>query len=132
MDPCFGGDRGANPRPRHTTGAQLRASPRMPSEMTSAPSPQILLYTRPGCHLCEDTRTAVQGILEDRAALGQAIATVREIDITSDPDIERQYFDVIPVVELGGRRLDLAISPATLRRFVAEALDANTSPIACQ
>ena len=102
----------------------------MPSEMTSAPLPQILLYTRPGCHLCEDTRTALQGILEDRAALGQAIATVREIDITSDPDIERQYFDVIPVVELGGRRLELAISPPRLRRFVAEALDATTSRIA--
>ncbi len=96
----------------------------MPSEMTSAPLPQILLYTRPGCHLCEDTRAALQGILEDRAALGQAIATVREIDITADPDVERRTFDVIPVVELAGRRLELATSGAKLRRFLAEALDA--------
>jgi hypothetical protein len=102
----------------------------MPNEMSAAPLPQILLYTRPGCHLCEDTRMALQGILEDRAALGQAIATVLEIDITTDPDIEHQNFDVIPVVELGGRRLELATSPAKLRRFVAEALDATTSRIA--
>ena len=73
--------------------------------------------------------SAVQSPDTSVTALGQAIATVREIDITSDPDIERQYFDVIPVVELGGRRLELAISPAKLRRFVAEALDATTSRI---
>jgi Glutaredoxin-like domain (DUF836) len=102
----------------------------MPNEMTSAPLPQILLYMRPGCHLCENTRAALQGILEGRAALGQAIATVHEIDITADPDIERRNFDVIPVVELGGRRLELAVSPAKLRRFLAEALDATTSRIA--
>jgi hypothetical protein len=102
----------------------------MPGEMSAAPLPQILLYTRPGCHLCSDARMALQGILEDRAALGQAIATVHEIDITADPDIERQNFDVIPVVELGGRRLELAISSAKLRRFLAEALDATTSRIA--
>ena len=102
----------------------------MPSEMTSAPLPQILLYTRPGCHLCEDARAALESLLEDRAALGQAIATVHEIDITTDPDIERRNFDVIPVVELGGRRLELATSPAKLRRFLAYALDATTSRIA--
>jgi glutaredoxin len=102
----------------------------MPNEMTSAPLPQILLYTRPGCHLCDDTRAALEGLLEDRAALGQAIVTVHEVDITADPDIERRNFDVIPVVELGGRRLELAISPAKLRRFLAEGLDATTSRIA--
>ena len=88
--------------------------------MSAAPLPQILLFTRPGCHLCDDARLALQGLLEDRASLGQAIATVHEIDITADPDIERRNFDVIPVVELGGRRLELAISPAKLRRFLAE------------
>jgi Glutaredoxin-like domain (DUF836) len=102
----------------------------MPNEMTSAPLPQILLYTRPGCHLCDETRAALEGLLEDRAALGQALATVHEIDITADPDIERRNFDVIPVLELGGRRLELAISPTKLRRFLAEGLDATTSRIA--
>ena len=102
----------------------------MPGEMTSAPLHQILFYTRPGCHLCEDARAALQSILEDRAALGQSIAAVREVDITLDPAIERRTFDVIPVVELGGRRLELAISPAKLRRFIADALDASTSRIA--
>jgi hypothetical protein len=102
----------------------------MPSEMTATPLPMILLYTRPGCGLCDETRLDLQGLLEDRAALGQSIATVHEIDITADPELERRTFDVIPVVELGRHRLELAVSPAKLRRFLTEALDAETSRIA--
>ena len=102
----------------------------MPSEMTATPLPEIRLYSRPGCHLCDEAREALQGMLEDRATLGQSIATVHEIDITTDPDLERRYFDVIPVVELGGQTLELAISHSKLRRFLAEALDATASRMA--
>jgi glutaredoxin len=102
----------------------------MPSEMNATPLPEIRLYSRPGCHLCDETRETLQGLLEDRAALGQSIASVHEIDITTDPDVERRYFDVIPVVELGEQRLELAISRLKLRRFVADALDATASRLA--
>jgi hypothetical protein len=102
----------------------------MPSEVSALPLPEISLYTRPGCGLCEEARASLQGILEDRAARGEAIVTVKELDITTDPDLEARFFDIIPVVEMGGRRLDLAISPAKLRRFVADALDAATDRIA--
>jgi glutaredoxin len=102
----------------------------MPSEMSALPVPEISLYTRPGCGLCEEARETLQGILEDRAARGEAIATINELDITADPDLEARFFDIIPVVEMGRRRLDLAISPAKLRRFVADALDAATDRIA--
>ena len=98
--------------------------------MTATPLPEIRLYSRPGCHLCDEAREALQGMLEDRATLGQSIATVHEIDITTDPDLERRYFDVIPVVELGGQALELAISHSKLRRFLAEALDATASRMA--
>jgi glutaredoxin len=102
----------------------------MPSEMSALPLPEISLYTRPGCDLCDGARATLQEILEDRAARGSAIATVNEIDITSDTELENRYFDVIPVIEMGGRRLDLAISPAKLRRFVADGLDAAAHGIA--
>jgi hypothetical protein len=98
--------------------------------MTVTPLPEIRLYSRPGCHLCDEAREALQGLLEDRAALGQSIATVREIDITTDPDLERRYFHVIPVVELGGQALELATSHSKLRRFLAESLDATATRIA--
>jgi hypothetical protein len=98
--------------------------------MTVTPLPEIRLYSRPGCHLCDEAREALQGLLEDRAALGQSIATVREIDITTDPDLERRYFHVIPVVELGGQALELATSHSKLRRFLAKSLDATATRIA--
>jgi glutaredoxin-like protein DUF836 len=87
--------------------------------------PDLLLYTRAGCHLCEDARAIVQGLLEDRAARGRRTAALRERDITSNPEWERAFFATIPVVELGGRRLELATSTAKLRRFLDDALDGS-------
>jgi len=95
----------------------------MPSEMAATPLPDVVLYTRAGCHLCDETRDALQSLLEDRAATGRPIAHVREVDIDADPDHRRAFADTIPVVELKGRRLQLATSPARLRRFLAEGLD---------
>jgi hypothetical protein len=89
------------------------------------PLPELRLYTRDGCHLCDEARAVIQGLLEDRAAHGQRIAAIRERDISTDPEWERRFFDRIPVVELGGRTLELATSPAKLRRFLADALDAS-------
>jgi hypothetical protein len=93
----------------------------------TTPLPDLVLYTRPGCHLCDETRALVQGLLEDRAAHGRRTAAIRELDITTNAEWERAYFDRIPVVELGGRRLDLAISPGALRRFLDDGLDGNVA-----
>jgi Glutaredoxin-like domain (DUF836) len=95
----------------------------MPSEMTASPLPDLILYTRPGCGLCDETRTLLQALLEDRAARGARIAHLRELDIAADPESERDLFDRIPVVELRGRRLELATSASRLRRFLDEGLD---------
>jgi hypothetical protein len=89
----------------------------------TAPLPELVLYTRDGCHLCDEARALVQGLLEDRAARVLPIARLVERDITTNPEWERQFFDTIPVVELRGRRLPLAISAAKLRAFLAETLD---------
>ena len=97
--------------------------PRMAAMSTSLP--ELFLYTRPGCHLCDDARTFVQSLLEDRAARGLRPAIVRERDITTDPAWERAFFDRIPVIELGGHRLELTISPSQLRRLLADALDGS-------
>jgi hypothetical protein len=100
----------------------------MPSDMAATPPlPDLVLYTRPGCHLCDDARAAAQGLLEDRAARSQPLARLREIDITADPELERAFFDTIPVLELNGSRLTLATSPARIRRFLAEHLDTVTA-----
>jgi hypothetical protein len=89
----------------------------------TAPLPELVLYTREGCHLCDESRALVQGLLEDRAARALPIARLIERDITTNPEWERQFFDTIPVVEVRGRRLPLAISAAKLRAFLSETLD---------
>jgi hypothetical protein len=91
----------------------------------STPLPELVLYTRAGCHLCEDARAIVHGLLEDRAARGQRTAALHERDITMDPAWERRFFATIPVVEFGGRRLELATSPAKVRRFLDDVLDGS-------
>jgi Glutaredoxin-like domain (DUF836) len=83
---------------------------------------EIVLYARPGCHLCAETRTAIEAILVDRQARGLPSPLVVERDISTDPAWEEAFFAEIPVVEVGDRRLNLAISPRALQRFLEDVL----------
>jgi hypothetical protein len=87
--------------------------------------PDVILYTRAGCHLCDDARTVLQGLLEDRAATGRRPSLLRERDITTNPEWEAAFGATIPVVEIGDRRLELATSTPRLRRFLDAALDGS-------
>ncbi len=94
----------------------------------SAPLPDLVLYSRPGCHLCEDARAALEALLADRAARGLPAPTIVERDIDTDEGWHRRYVFTIPVVSLDGRELELATSPIKLRRLLEDALDG--APIA--
>jgi hypothetical protein len=87
------------------------------------PLPDLVLYTRPSCDLCDEARDAIQSVLEDRAARGMPLPRMVERDIETDPELERGLGDVIPVVELGDRRLQLAVSAGRIRRLLADVLD---------
>jgi Glutaredoxin-like domain (DUF836) len=87
------------------------------------PLPDLILYARPGCHLCEEARDAVQAALEERAAVGLPVPRLVERNIETNDDWHRAYLERIPVVELGDRRLELYVSVAKLRRLLADALD---------
>lgn len=89
----------------------------------SDPLPDLVLYRRTGCHLCEDARAALDLLLADRAARGLPAPAITELDIEADEELHRRYAFTIPVVALRGRELELATSPAKLRRFLEEALD---------
>jgi hypothetical protein len=89
----------------------------------SDPLPDLVLYTRPGCHLCDETRAAIELLLADRRARGLAVPAVVERDIEADPELHRRLLERIPVVELGDGRLELATSVARLRRLLADVLD---------
>ena len=95
----------------------------------TAPLPDLVLYSRQGCHLCEDTRVALDAILADRAARGLPAPALRELDIETDEDLHRRYAFTIPVVTLGDREIELATSPAKLRRLFAEVLDGSMTGV---
>ncbi len=91
--------------------------------MTDTSAPELVLYGKPGCGLCEETRELLEALLERRATLGLRSPTLVERDITTDPDLERAFFETIPVLEVGDERLGLAIRGGAIRSFLARTLD---------
>ena len=57
----------------------------------------VTLYTRDGCHLCDEAR---DGLLAARE--GGLEFELREVDIESDERLHAAYLERIPVVELDG------------------------------
>ncbi len=73
----------------------------------------VTLYSRPGCHLCDEARDALDRL---RA---QAPFTVEEVDITRDDALHARYLERIPVVALDGEELfDYEVDEAALLRRI--------------
>jgi len=85
------------------------------------PLPDLVLWRSDRCHLCEDTQALLAAILEERAAGGRPIPRLVARRIAEDPAVERDLFEQIPVLEVDGRRLPLAIRPGPIRAFLDEA-----------
>jgi glutaredoxin len=91
--------------------------------MADVPLPDLILYGRPGCGLCAETRVLLTTLLDTRLRAGLKSPGLVERDIQTDPDWERAFFTTIPVIELGGQSLELAISAAKVGRFLSDILD---------
>ena len=75
---------------------------------------EVVLYGRPGCHLCDDARALLERI---RAELPFALV---ERDIEQDDALHRAYLERIPVIALDGEELfDFFVDEAELRRRLA-------------
>ena len=92
-------------------------------DAVSTPLPDLVLWRGDGCHLCDDARALVTALLAGRAAAGLPTPTLIERRIADDPAAERELFELIPVLELDGRRLTLALRAGPVRVFLADALD---------
>jgi glutaredoxin len=67
----------------------------------------VTLYSRPGCHLCEEAKAQIASSLEEFGA------RLTEINIDEDPQLRALYDYDVPVIFLGARkaakhRVDLA------------------------
>ncbi len=87
----------------------------------ATPLPDLVLWRSDRCHLCEDTTTLIEALLAQWAAAGRAVPRLVIRRIAEDPAIERALFEQIPVLEVGGRRLPLAVRLGQVRAFLDEA-----------
>ncbi len=66
----------------------------------------LVLYGRPGCHLCDEARAVLERIGEP----------FDEVDIETDDALLSRYLERIPVVELDGAELyDFFVDESDLR-----------------
>jgi glutaredoxin len=69
------------------------------SRLTAAGPREVTLYTRPGCHLCEEAKAAMAPLLREFGA------TLREVNIDEDTVLRERYGWDVPVIFLGARKV---------------------------
>jgi len=76
----------------------------------------LTIYSKPGCHLCDDMKAIVDRVVGTSALR----ITVEEIDITTDPDLEARYGLEIPVLLVDGKKVaKYRVTEAELTRALA-------------
>jgi len=74
----------------------------------------VVLYSRPGCHLCDDARDV---LLTERA---RKPFVLEEVDIETDDDLLREYGIRVPVVMIDGEeRFEYRVDPQELAKIAA-------------
>ncbi|MEX0794912.1 MAG: glutaredoxin family protein [Pirellulaceae bacterium] len=82
-----------------------RAAAEVGAESTA--NPKVIIYTRTGCHLCDD---AIELVRQQQV---QPIL----IDIDADPQLRERFNVCVPVVEIEGKiRFRGKVDPVLLRR----------------
>jgi Glutaredoxin-like domain (DUF836) len=85
------------------------------------PGPSVVLYGRPGCHLCDDARAVVHEVRRRVAFV------LQEVDIESDDELFKRYLELIPVLEIEGvKAFELFVDSQQLERALQEAASVAT------
>ena len=79
----------------------------------------VTLYTRPGCHLCDEAKAAIAPLLQEFGA------SLREVNIDADPVLKERYGWDVPVIFIGQRKA--AKHCADLEQFRRQLQDAGAS-----
>jgi glutaredoxin len=74
----------------------------------------VTIYSRPGCHLCDEMKLVVQRV-------GASIPiTLEEIDISTNTELEQLYGLEVPVLFVAGRKAaKYRVSESDLRRILS-------------
>jgi glutaredoxin len=60
---------------------------------------RLTIYSKPGCHLCDEMKAIVARTIQNRAG-----TTLEEIDISNDPALLAVYELEIPVLFVDGKK----------------------------
>jgi thiol-disulfide isomerase/thioredoxin len=75
----------------------------------------LTLYSRPGCHLCDEMKIVVQRV----ARSASEPVTVEVVDIETDATLEARYGLEIPVLLMNGRKVaKFRVTEAELTRIL--------------
>jgi hypothetical protein len=75
----------------------------------------ITLYSRPGCHLCDEMKIVVQRV----ARSASEPVTIEVLDISTDAALEARYGLEIPVLLIDGRKAaKYRVTEEELRRIL--------------
>jgi glutaredoxin len=77
---------------------------------------EVTLYTRPGCHLCEEAKAQIAPLLR------RCGAWLREVNIDADEVLRERYNVDVPVLFLGARKVAKhRVDPKQFERQLADA-----------
>jgi glutaredoxin len=80
----------------------------------------VTIYSRPGCHLCEEAKQQIAPLLKSCGA------RLTEINIDEDPELRARYDYDVPVIFLGARKVAKhKVDLAQFRRQLREAASAS-------
>jgi glutaredoxin len=80
----------------------------------------VTLYTRPGCHLCDEAKVQIAPLLRGAGAI------LREVNIDADPILRARYDLDVPVIFLGARKVAKhRVDPRQFRRQLDQARSNN-------
>ena len=72
----------------------------------------MILYSRQYCHLCDEMLASLEAL---RGELGFALEV---IDVDTEPELQRRYDELVPVLMHGERELSRwRLDPSTLRAY---------------
>ena len=78
---------------------------------------ELTIYSRPGCHLCDEMKAVVRRVAE---SIPLKPVNIVEIDISTDPELEALYGLEIPVLLVEGKKAaKYRIEEAYLMRLLA-------------
>lgn len=76
----------------------------------SVGDPRVVVYSKPGCHLCEDAERLVDAVCQETGEQW------RSVDISGDALLMRHYGEQIPVIFVDGAQHDFwRVDPGRLR-----------------